>query len=178
MSTAPTSCNPGAQPELDEVQPNTNALKHGFYSSRFHRADIADLDNHSFSGLKDEITLLRVYIRRVVENSYEVTDHTQTVELLRVISHALTTLNRLVRTQHALFGGETGNDFHAICDEVIVELMEEVQNGKTPWKDEKSTSQETSTEFVPGPHIKTPEDLPIEEDGDLAAYILRRVAPP
>ena len=58
QNTAPASLAPrkrGGQPG------NTNSLKHGYYSTRFSLADLTDLENHSFSGLHDEITMLRVY---------------------------------------------------------------------------------------------------------------------
>jgi len=44
---------------------NTNALKHGFYSTQLRSGDLADLETYQFSGLIDAITMLRVVIRRV-----------------------------------------------------------------------------------------------------------------
>ena len=51
----------GAQPG------NLNAVKHGFYSAHFHQADLAAFETNTFTGLNDEIALLRLYIHRAVE---------------------------------------------------------------------------------------------------------------
>ena len=82
---------------------NTNALKHGFYSRRFRSTDLNDLDTHNFSGLQDEITMLRVFIRGVVERSAEVESLDESIYLLRALSLATIGLTRLIRTQQ-LFG--------------------------------------------------------------------------
>ena len=51
---------PKPKPEADRRSlGNTNALKHGFYSRRFRSADLQDLDTHDFSGLQDEIVMIR-----------------------------------------------------------------------------------------------------------------------
>src|SRR5512146_2641399 len=88
---------------------NTNALKHGFYSRRFKRTDIKDLDACEFSGLKDEITMLRVYIRRVIEMSNGMQDFYEAMTLLRVLCLASDSLTRLLKTQNLLItpGSET-----------------------------------------------------------------------
>jgi hypothetical protein len=55
--------HPGAQPG------NTNALRHGFYSRRFCRAEKDDLQRNLLNNLDDEIALLRVAIRRVFDEA-------------------------------------------------------------------------------------------------------------
>ena len=100
---------------------NTNALKHGFYSSHFRRSDLKDLDNCEFSGIKDEITMLRVNIRRCIEFSDQVTTLTEAMELLRTLSLASIALARLIKTQYLLAPGTDP------ISELINQLLEELQ---------------------------------------------------
>ncbi len=81
---------------------NTNALKHGFYSRSFREIDCQDLEKIHFSGLQDEITMLRVYIRRVTEMSDLITTFSDAVGLLRVLSLASISLTRLLATQNLI----------------------------------------------------------------------------
>ena len=104
---------------------NTNALKHGFYSRRFKRIDLTDLENHSFSGLQDEITMLRVYTRRVIELSTGLDNLPDAVSLLRVLSMAMISLSRLMRTQH-LLGGDRGDEISLALDQALEQLSTEL----------------------------------------------------
>jgi uncharacterized protein YjcR len=81
---------------------NTNALKHGFYSRSFRDIDCHDLEQVHFQGLEDEITMLRVFIRRVTEISRSITTFTEGVSLLRVLSLASISLTRLLTTQKVI----------------------------------------------------------------------------
>jgi hypothetical protein len=87
---------------------NLNALKHGFYSKQLKnaKADLDDLDAGEFSGLQDEITLLRVFTRRVVDLGQDVDRLDEALSLLRGLCLAATTLTRLLKTQHILASGD------------------------------------------------------------------------
>jgi len=91
----------GAQPG------NHNALKHGFYSHRFNRLELSDLDTALGDGLEDEIALLRVIIRRVFE--YAADDEKQNLDqwsrTLNTLGAASTRLAALIRTQQVVSGG-------------------------------------------------------------------------
>ena len=100
---------------------NTIVLKHGFYSSHFRRSDLKDLDNCEFFGIKDEITMLRVNIRRCIEFSDQVTTLTEAMELLRTLSLASIALARLIKTQY-LLAPRTDP-----ISELINQLLEDVQ---------------------------------------------------
>ena len=78
---------------------NNNALKHGFYASRFTPTDRQDLEDYDFTGLVDEVILLRVYIRRIIEQSANLTKLEDSLTVLRALSIASTTITRLLRTQ-------------------------------------------------------------------------------
>ena len=88
----------GAQPG------NKNALKHGFYSRSFRNLESEELDRLS-NGLADEITLLRVLIRRVFEAANDEEDTLDTwVKSLHALSMAASRIAALVRTQKSLNG--------------------------------------------------------------------------
>jgi hypothetical protein len=81
---------------------NLNALKHGYYSQQIKNAVPSDFDPERFSGLKEEIGLIRYHIRRVVEYGQNVEELETALSLLRGICMASTTLTRLIKTQSLL----------------------------------------------------------------------------
>jgi hypothetical protein len=78
---------------------NQNALKHGFYSRHLTRSDLADLETCSPTGLKDEIGLTRVVIRRLAS----LVSGSETLAESVAVSHAIAlltaSLERLLKTQ-------------------------------------------------------------------------------
>ncbi len=105
----PRTRKPGGQPG------NLNAYKHGFYSRDFPKNDLADLDSLEFTGLLDEIKLLRVHIRRLTELGSQSDDFAVALNLLRGLCLACSCINRLIKTQHFL-GGSTDPVSKAIMD--------------------------------------------------------------
>ena len=87
---------------------NTNALKHGFYARKFRPAEAKDLDGYTFDGVKEEILVLRVIIRRTLELAQSTEDRAEVIALLRVVSLAVIALTRLVRTELLLNPAERG----------------------------------------------------------------------
>ncbi len=51
---------------------NLNALKHGFYSKHFKRSELDDLEE--IGDLQEEIQMMRVVIRRLLEAARECDD--------------------------------------------------------------------------------------------------------
>jgi hypothetical protein len=100
---------------------NTNALVHGFYSPRFRETDLADLDQCQFSGLEDEIIMLRVYIRRVIDLSPEIEKLDAAISLLRALSLASIAMTRLIRTQQSI-GPSPLDELSAALSEALQEL--------------------------------------------------------
>ena len=78
---------------------NTNAVKHGLYSRQFSRSDIKILQNAQPLNLTDEINVIRVYIRQIVELDSADPRLPALLETLRTISFACTCLTRLINTQ-------------------------------------------------------------------------------
>ena len=106
---------------------NLNALKHGFYARKFRPADLVDLAESNFKGLEEEMTMLRVYMRSVIEKSPSAASLAESIEILRILSLASTSLTRMARTQKYLESG--GPDrFQLLLDQAITETLEELQN--------------------------------------------------
>ena len=71
---------------------NQNARKHGFYSKVLDEADQLDFELAiGVEGIDDEIALLRVKIKSILEND---------PENIRLIMEATNTLARLIRTRY------------------------------------------------------------------------------
>jgi hypothetical protein len=73
---------------------NLNALKHGFYARKFRPTDLVDLAESKFIGLNEEITMLRVFMRGVIEQSSSASTLSESIEVLRVLSLAAASLTR------------------------------------------------------------------------------------
>jgi hypothetical protein len=104
---------------------NTNALKHGFYSRRFRKSEIADLEATNFTGLRDEIAMLCVLcicIRRIVEWGSTIQSFPEAMIFMRVIALATGSLSRLVRTQQAI----GGSDLESVLLQAISEVSQEM----------------------------------------------------
>jgi len=79
-------------------QGNQNARKHGFYSLVLDEAQKMDFEiAEGMEGLDDEITLLRVKIKALIEKE---------PENLQLIMQASGTLARLLRTRYAIEKGQ------------------------------------------------------------------------
>ncbi len=81
---------------------NTNAFKHGFYSSRFQSSELAALLTLP-EGLTEEIALLRVCIRRIFDLSEQAASVDQGLSLLTTLGRSISILDRLLRTQKTIF---------------------------------------------------------------------------
>ena len=99
----------GAQPG------NANALRHGFYSRRFRNREQCDLENGLQAGLRDEISLLRVQIRRLVELAEGQTDLKEAIQTLTAIGLACTRLAGMLKAQREL-GGDGSSDARALSE--------------------------------------------------------------
>lgn len=111
----------GAQPG------NANNLKHGFYSRQFKGVIQHDLDRHSFTGLTDEITALRVFLRETLELIGRPTNEKHALDCLQRLSAGFYALSRLVRTQLVLnlSGKETNDLLEEAIQETLAEMRQE-----------------------------------------------------
>jgi len=106
----------------------TNAVKHGLYSQQFTRSDIKALTNSPTLNLSDEIDMIRVYIRHVVELSKTETSLSASLECLRVLSVACICLTRLINTQRIVQPGNDAMDALNIALEEMVADIKRDQN--------------------------------------------------
>jgi hypothetical protein len=98
------------QPEPDSPrkrggQPgNNNAKKHGFYATRLLPEEANELATAKINDVADEIDLMRIHIRRVMEEAAEKTfTFEERLELVSFLCVAVRTLNRLILTHRTLF---------------------------------------------------------------------------
>jgi hypothetical protein len=96
--------HPGAPPG------NHNALKHGFYTRRLKKRDLTGVEATDVSGLVEEIALIRVFTRRLVESCLPDADSYELADILRILCLASSTITRLTRTQYLLSTSNTGLD--------------------------------------------------------------------
>jgi hypothetical protein len=110
---------PGGQPG------NVNAWRHGFYSRRFKALELCDLETMLQNNLDDEISLLRVMIRRVFETADCQAETLQDWEsVLSTLGAASTRLAGLIRVQH-LSSGKSQN-IEDLLAEAIGEAAHEI----------------------------------------------------
>jgi len=100
---------------------NTNALVHGFYAKKLPHTDLSDIEGHTFSGLKEEIQILRLLLRRFVERFNAFTEPYDTLAFMRVACLAVISLSRLLHTERVL-GDGSGDIFSIALSEVCKEL--------------------------------------------------------
>jgi hypothetical protein len=113
QSPRPRPRRPGAP------QGNLNALKHGFYTRRLKRAHLAGVESTDSSGLVEEIALIRVFTRRLIESIDLDGDPNDLAEVLRLLCLASSTISRVIRTQFLLTSTGTGLD-----DEISVAIRQ------------------------------------------------------
>ena len=97
---------------------NLNALKHGFYSKHFQKSELAELEKAG--DLLEEIGMMRVVTRRLLEAARECNDLGELINLLNTLGLASTRVAGLMKTQKFLGGGEDGIEefLESIIDEV------------------------------------------------------------
>ena len=107
---------------------NLNALKHGFYARKYRLADLEDLAECNFKGLNEEMTMLRVFMRGVIEQAgstpYSASSLAESIEVLRVLAMAAASLTRMARTQKFLDGN--GNQIEGLS-EILAGVREKLQ---------------------------------------------------
>ena len=88
---------------------NINALKHGFYTRRFTQTDLAAVQSTDYNGLMDEIAIIRLYTRRLIELDDQPGTIDQVANILRTLCLASLTITRLVKTSRYLqLNGDAG----------------------------------------------------------------------
>ena len=90
-------------------QGNLNALKHGFYSRQFQERELMDLEEIDAEGLENEIAMLRVMMRRLMERINNCEDLEQLNAVVGTLGMASSRLASMLRTESFL-GKKQGVD--------------------------------------------------------------------
>ncbi len=88
---------------------NHNAFKHGFYARRINR-DLSAEETTNLKSLVDEIALIRVFTRRLVESCHPSADLKELADILRILCLASASITRILRIYYLITGSETGLD--------------------------------------------------------------------
>lgn len=103
---------------------NINALKHGFYSRRFRNGELDDLLRQPPEALQDEIAMLRIINRRVVDMAEDGKSPDEILEFYNFIALTSMRLSTLLRTQKLLLKTDSAaDDLLQALDKVIDETI-------------------------------------------------------
>jgi hypothetical protein len=89
---------------------NFNALKHGFYTRRLKKHDLTGVESTDAKGLIEEIALIRVFTRRLIESIGPDSDAYELADILRALCLASSTITRVVKTQYLITSTGSGMD--------------------------------------------------------------------
>jgi hypothetical protein len=134
---SPSARRPGAPPG------NHNAFKHGFYTRRLKKRDLTGVESTDVSSLVEEIALIRLFTRRLVESCLPDADSYELADILRILCLASCTITRLTRTQVLLSTSNTG-----LADEIseaIRQVNAEFRPKLPPTSQDDSTSSPSPT---------------------------------
>jgi hypothetical protein len=85
-------------------------FKHGFYSRRLKKRDLTGVEATDVAGLVEEIALIRVYTRRLIESFDPNADFYQHADLLRILCVASSAITRIIRAQYLISSAGSGLD--------------------------------------------------------------------
>jgi hypothetical protein len=105
---------------------NLNALKHGYYSRLYRNSESHDLEDYQPGSLENEITLLRVMMRRTMELAEGIDDLKEATRVLDALGAAAGKLANLLRAQKSLNSSVTG-----VADDISIAIQrvnEELRN--------------------------------------------------
>lgn len=118
---------PSPHPSRGAPPGNTNAVKHGFYSRRLRKRDLQDLDALPLNSLLEEVAILRVFIRKVIEYTKEQPDFLTTLAILRAVSLASDSISRLLRTQ-IILQSDSQSDGMEILTQITADIARELSS--------------------------------------------------
>ena len=118
---------------------NMNALKHGFYTRRINKRDLSGVENTNIKGLAEEIALIRIFTRRLVESCDPSADLYDLAGVLRTICLATSAITRIIKAQAFLVNDP--NDFYSSVDQAIREVRIEMGIDPPPQASDVSDRQ-------------------------------------
>lgn len=96
-----------------------NVVKPGFYARSFRQEELADLENFKDLDLEEEIRLLRVMMRRVLEALGECSDPQVLIDVLVALSLGASRIVALTRMQNTLREGDISSYLDHVFDKFI-----------------------------------------------------------
>jgi hypothetical protein len=114
---------PQAKRKRGAPKGNLNALKHGFYSEQLRRAEIAALEGVDPTSIKDEIGVLRVVVRRLIQLIKTSQSVPELTSLITTLSTLTGNLGRLIHVYSVVSPKKSEGD--RILDEVLAKLTRE-----------------------------------------------------
>jgi hypothetical protein len=116
---------PSSPPRSRGGQPgNNNALKHGFYTRRFHKQDLSGVGEINAQSLAEEVAVMRVLARRLVEACSPDADLYELAGVLRAVCLASTTITRVIKV-HAFLASQNP-DTEAAITRAINSIIDEM----------------------------------------------------
>jgi hypothetical protein len=109
---------------------NMNNFKHGFYSRRLKKRDLTGVESTDVAGLVEEIALIRVFTRRLVESFNPDADFYEHADLLRILCVASAAITRVIRAQYLI--SSAGNDMDDEIAEAIRQVNAELRPKSSP----------------------------------------------
>jgi len=109
---------------------NINALKHGFFSQRFNKGELVDLQSIPESSIAEEIAMMRVITRRVIDLVENGASSEEVLDFYKVIGRMCMQISTLLRTQKILSAGEHSEENLLTHLEAITSAFMDV--GKKP----------------------------------------------
>ena len=100
---------------------NLNALKHGFYSKHFQKAELKDLGQAQ--DLQEEIAMMRVVTRRLLKMARGCKVMGELINVLGALGLASTRVAGLMKTQKYLGGSK--NPFDEMIEKVIDDVTKD-----------------------------------------------------
>jgi hypothetical protein len=109
---------------------NMNNFKHGFYSRRLKKRDLTGVESTDVAGLVEEIALIRVFTRRLVESFNPDADFYEHADLLRILCVASAAIARVIRAQYLI--SSTGSGMDDEISEAIRQVNAELRAKSSP----------------------------------------------
>ncbi len=136
---------------------NMNNFKHGFYSRRLKKRDLTGVESTDVAGLVEEIALIRVFTRRLVESFNPDADFYEHADILRILCVASAAITRVIRAQYLISSAGSGmNDEIA---EAIRQVNAELTSKSSPSDQDIHANGPMSGPSNPFPHSTSTDEV-------------------
>ncbi len=133
---------------------NLNALKHGFYARRLKKRDLDGVEATDVKTLIEEISLLRVFTRRLIENLDPHAGAYELAAVVRILCVALKSITSAMKAQHwlAINDSSTDEELHT----ALLQFWAEVEARKAAETQAAASFIPPTSGSISEPPIQTP----------------------